>query len=96
MYAFIFLYTCVGLVLIIINVGLLLLLFLLIVDFVLRDPRKQIIDVKEMSKEMKELDVVPQPWRLSLLTNKDKLQKTLCLVNPCIRQAVEIWFSDFV
>uniref|UniRef100_A0A2C9JUK5 Dynein axonemal heavy chain 7 n=1 Tax=Biomphalaria glabrata TaxID=6526 RepID=A0A2C9JUK5_BIOGL len=67
-----------------------------ILDFVLRDPRKQIIDVKEMSKEMKELDVVPQPWRLSLLTNKDKLQKTLCLVNPCIRQAVEIWFSDFV
>ncbi|KAH9495152.1 Dynein heavy chain 7, axonemal, partial [Bulinus truncatus] len=67
-----------------------------ILDFVLRDPRKQSEDSKEMNKEMHELDVVPQPWRQTLLINKEKVQKILCVVNPCIRQAIDIWFSDFV
>lgn len=66
-----------------------------IMDFVLKDPRKLTEAEKERDSEMSELDVVPQPWHTSLILYKRKLQQNLCLVNPCIRQAIDIWFSDF-
>ncbi|XP_059158476.1 dynein axonemal heavy chain 7-like [Physella acuta] len=66
-----------------------------ILDFVLKDPRKQMEDPKELNAEMKELNVVPQPWHQNLINYKAKLHKNLCFVNPCIRQSNDIWYSEF-
>ena len=64
------------------------------VDFVLRDPRDKPHE-KELTPEMKELDVVPQPWHNVMKLRKRRLLQRLYMVNPCMRQAQDIWHSMF-
>lgn len=65
-----------------------------ILDFVLRDPRDKPQE-KELTPAMRELDVVPQPWHNLMRGRRRRLFQRLNLVNPCIRQAQEIWHSMF-
>ncbi|GFO05054.1 hypothetical protein PoB_003155900 [Plakobranchus ocellatus] len=63
------------------------------VDFVLRRSGDA---KKELTPAMKELNVIPQPWHGSVIANKKRIIKGLRVVSPCITQAIEIWFNEFV
>ncbi|RUS72901.1 hypothetical protein EGW08_019336, partial [Elysia chlorotica] len=63
-----------------------------ILDFVLRRSGEA---EKVLTPVMQELNVIPQPWHGSVITNMRRILKGLRIVNPCITEATSIWFSEF-
>ncbi len=71
-------------------------MFVVSVDFVLKDPREKDEDKEEqLEPHREELAVVPKPWNKSYLTARDTAMDILHVTNPCMLQVLELWHTAF-
>lgn len=67
-----------------------------IVDFVLRDPSFVESLVADFdSPARREVQEQGPTWRPSIDKAKAKLEKCLYVVNPCLAQLLDLWYSQF-
>lgn len=67
-----------------------------IVDFVLRDPSfVESLEAEYDTPERRDLVEISKNWGASYRKSKARLEKTLHVVNPCLAQLLDLWFSRF-
>ncbi|XP_075248722.1 dynein axonemal heavy chain 7-like isoform X2 [Convolutriloba macropyga] len=68
-----------------------------IVDFVLRDLRERDDDeaVVVLPEHRMELLVVPKPWEKSFHQARNAIMQDLNVVNPCMKQVLNLWYQHY-
>ena len=72
------------------------LLLVVSVDFVLKDPRQK--DKEKLTTKpdyKRELDVVPKPWNKSFVSAHALMGKSLFITNPTLNQVLNLWYKNF-
>lgn len=68
-----------------------------IVDFVLKDPSTKEAIVSSYTSDQKEMMEMSknQNWKQIIATNSKKMKKNLHLINPCIAQLLDLWYTSY-
>lgn len=67
----------------------------LLVDFVLRDPREPQTDVKEETlPHRQEIAVLPKPWHSSFVQAQKFVEKNLHAINPAMAEVLSKWHKN--
>ncbi|KAA0715776.1 Dynein heavy chain 7, axonemal [Triplophysa tibetana] len=67
-----------------------------IVDFVLRDPRKNEDDkANDLSPHRQEMEIIPKPWKKSFLQAQKSMGKQLHSFNPTMLSVLNLWHVSY-